>query len=295
MSKKKENADDERFTTEVGQTFEDAGLMDRVTVAAADGQQVPLTSEEGSQRITEFVAAAIDAPDGPPTASDEKPDPTPEPDLQTRFDALSLRMSRILKCRTRLGKKQNAVEQREQEKKSADAELKAAIGDRDLATRELERVIDDDKAGQQPLPGVEEQLDAPETTEQVASSGTDWPLSVLGTTALRGVLGGDVIEQQKAIEDPIGLTETQLDKLASACESNTLAGLEKWIAADAWWHQKIKGFGEKAIQRVVSTLTAFRRAKPMQVEAERPPTILEALASSNEAANVVESQTETKA
>ena len=147
-------------------------------------------------------------------------------------------------------------------------------------------MIDDDKAGQLPLPGVEEQLDdEPEATEPVSASGTDWPLSVLGTTALRGVIGKEVVEQQKAIEDPIGLTGIQLDKLVSACESNTLAGLEKWIAADAWWHQKIKGFGEKAIQRVVSTLTAFRRAKPMQAEEERLPTILEALATQNDAAN----------
>ena len=204
---------------------------------------------EGECRVIAFMpsetlASPSDSAKAAPVASETKVDDSVADDLQTRFDKLSVRLARIVKARTRLGKKQNEVEQREQAKKTADADLKAAVGDRDLATLELERVIDDDKAGQQPLPGIESQLDDEPETEAVTASGTDWPLSVLGATALRGIVGGDVIERQKTIEDPIGLTEKQLEKLTSACESTTLAGLEKWLAADAWWHQKIKGFGE---------------------------------------------------
>jgi len=266
MSKKKENEEDERFTSEVGQTFVDAGLMD-------------------GESTTE---AATDA-------SDAKPDAQPADDLQTRFDALTKRMARIIRSRTRLGKMQNIVDQREQAKKTADAELKAAVGDRDKATIELERVIDDDKAGQAPLPGVEDQLEA---DEPVASGGGEWPITVLGSKELAAVVGDDVISRQKEIEDPVGLTEAQLEKLESACESTTVAGLEKWIAENAWWHKKIKGFGDKAIQRVVSTLVAFRSVKPMQAEAEveeKPPTILESLAEKNDAAKTEEPATETAA
>jgi hypothetical protein len=267
MSKKKETEDDKRFTAEVGQTFLDAGLM-------------------GGEHAVEAA----------PDASDAKPDAQPVDDLQTRFDALTKRMARIIKSRTRLGKMQNIVDQKEQAKKTADAELKAAVGDRDKATIELERVIDDDKAGQAPLPGVEEQLEA---DEPVASGAAEWPITVLGSKELAAVVGDDVISRQKEIEDPIGLTEAQLEKLESACESTTVAGLEKWIAGDSWWHQKIKGFGDKAIQRVVSTLVAFRAVHPMQqAEAEveeKPPTILESLAEKNDAAKTEEPATETAA
>jgi len=264
--------------------------------------QIKLSAEEVVADTTAKLAGdaslngETDAAEAAPDASDEKPDAQPADDLQTRFDALSKRMARIIKSRARLGKMQNIVDQREQAKKTADAELKAAVGDRDKATIELERVIDDDKAGQAPLPGVEDQLEA---DEPVASGGGEWPITVLGSKELAAVVGDDVIARQKEIEDPVGLTEAQLEKLESACESTTVAGLEKWIASDSWWHKKIKGFGDKAIQRVVSTLVAFRAVKPMQqavaeVE-EKPPTILESLAEKNDAAKTEEPATETAA
>ena len=147
----------------------------------------------------------------------------------------------------------------------AKADHKAATERWEQLVCVLQQVITDAKSGQQELPFPDDGAAATGAETTAAAGDPDWSLTCLSQKEIATYVGADIVESQKAQEDPIGLSETQLDKLEAACESATVVGLEKWIAADAWWHKKISGFGEKAITRVVSTLTAFRRAKPMAV------------------------------
>jgi hypothetical protein len=187
----------------------------------------------------------------------------------------------------------NELMAREQELKSAQANVKAARADLDAAEIELNGICTDYRNGQSHLPFPETTAptpaaDAPVVTDNTAAVPDNWPLSSLGSTAIRGIVGKEVFENQKTIQDPIGLSDKQIEALESACESKTVSGLEKWIAADNWWHDKIKGFGETAIRRVVSTLVAFRAKHPMKTADEPAPTIVESLAEKNDAANNTE-------
>lgn len=145
----------------------------------------------------------------------------------------------------------------------AKAELKAARERWEQLVCVLQQIITDAKSGQQelPFPDPEEQPES-ELTGSIATE-PDWSLTCLSQREIGTYVGADVVSSQKDQEDPIGLTDAQLEKLESACEGTTVQHLEKWISADAWWHKKISGFGEKAITRVISTLAAFRRVKPM--------------------------------
>ncbi len=77
----------------------------------------------------------------------------------------------------------------------------------------------------------------------------------------------EAFEAAKSREEPIGLTDTQIEAIAQK-DIKTVADLENFIATDEWWHQKIKGIGEKAVNRVIDTLVAFRAIYPIPAPPE---------------------------
>ena len=92
-----------------------------------------------------------------------------------------------------------------------------------------------------------------------------YPLSDLSTKSIKSIVGDDEFERAKNTDDPIGLSDKILEKLAQSAkdELKSVQDLEAWMRADAYWHDKISGCGEKGIQRIVSTLAAFRRVRPI--------------------------------
>jgi len=171
---------------------------------------------------------------------------------------------------------QHEVDECHQGVKSAQAAHKAAIGDRDKAVLELGRVIEDAKSGQQLLPGTE---DDDETTSVAvapvpAGETESWPIDTLGNKKLKGIVGAAAFAAAKNHDDPIGLSDSQLDKLVKS-EFNTIGELEKKMQEDSWWHNKVaKDPAAAIIQRVISSLIAFRKVHP---KAEPTPTVLDKL------------------
>lgn len=154
---------------------------------------------------------------------------------------------------------------------SAKSALKESQADLDAATADLSRVIADCKSGQQQLPFDEPPVasaatgNADSNNASPASSEPVYPIELLSDREMKKLVGSDVIDSQKAQDDPIGLSAKLIEKLANSAkeELKSVQDLEAWMRSDAYWHDKISGCGEKGIQRIVSTLAAFRRAKPM--------------------------------
>ncbi len=206
----------------------------------------------------------------------------PEDDLQHKYDRLSKQHDRVKKANAKRHKFQNVVDQATQGVKSAQAALKKAIGDRDRSVLELDHVIEDVKSGQQVLPGTEDDGDETSgTTPTVATpvgTADNWPISELGNKRLKEIVGADVFSQAKESGDPIGLSDKQLESLESH-DWATIGDLEKTMREDSWWHKKVaKNPDAQIIQRVTSTLLAFRKVHP---HAEPPATVLEKLAEQN--------------
>lgn len=247
----------------------------------------------------EKAQAAQDDPGAAPTAetppeakteasTSPKDDQPAAETIDAKCERLTKRLERIEKARRRLAKHQNQVEQTEQHKKAADAKLKAAIGERDKAVREMERVIDDDRAGQAPLPGMEDADDEPAeitdaTPAETTTAGTaqEWPISELGAKQLAKIVGAETFQAAKDRDEPIGLSPDQLGKLEAA-EIATIGDLEKQMREKRdWWQIVAKAQDAKIVTRVVDSLGAFRRAHP---ESEgRPETVVERLAAKNAA------------
>lgn len=59
-----------------------------------------------------------------------------------------------------------------------------------------------------------------------------------------------------------GLTEKMCETLVEH-DFPTIGALEAAMRADEWWHQKIKGFGEERVTKLIDALTAFRAECPM--------------------------------
>lgn len=50
----------------------------------------------------------------------------------------------------------------------------------------------------------------------------------------------------------------------------TVGALEALMRADAWWHQKIPGFAEARIEKIVDALTSYRSMYPMPSPDDEP-------------------------
>lgn len=245
------------------------------------GHEETPAMENPAEHATVDAAAKVDPTDAPAAANAVATTPAPEESTEQRCDRLTKRLERIEKARRKLAKHQNAVEQAEQAKKTADAKLKATIGERDKAVHEMERTIDDDRAGQAPLPGMDD-ADEPETEPANVEAGdsSNWPISELGAKQLKKIVGAEVFEAAKEREEPIGLSPDQLGKLEAA-EIGTIADLEQTMRDKRdWWVILAKAQDAKIVTRVVDSLAAFRRANPQEA---RKPTLVERLQAKNDA------------
>lgn len=234
-------------------------------------------SKSDKSNENESVTNGADTPGKPATTTAAVPEQPDDPLAKlTRMEA---RHQRILKANQRLHKFQNKVMQSTQAYKAAQGQLKSDIGDRDKAALELQRIIDDVRNGQDPLPGmdVEDEPSTPATSgqpvQQPAQPGEKHPIATLGTSELTKLVGADAVEQAKLADDPIGLSDKQLEKLEAA-EFSTVEELEDKMRADSWWWKKVANDGHAVVvQRVISSLLAFRRAVPQIQAGEKADTV----------------------
>jgi len=208
-------------------------------------------------------------------------------DLLKRLERFEVRDKRIKAASKNLHKWQNKVAQSQQAHKHATAQLKADVGARDRAVLELQRVLDDVKNGQVQLPGTEETDDQATAggTEPLPAAGQQFDMDVLSAAKITALVGKDAMKAAKDADDPLGMSDSQLEKL-TATGMKTLNELEEFIRKDELWHRKIKGFGETAITRLTSTITAFRKVNPNAEPPvnEKTPTVTESLKQQNLAA-----------
>lgn len=129
--------------------------------------------------------------------------------------------------------------------------------------------------GEQLLPfPVDDAKDQP-TTEPAppATPTTDYsaaqPIESLLAKHIKKLVGKEVFDGSKVKDQPIGLSDKQLEILVAA-DLNTVGDLEKRISADAWFLKNLKGFGEKNIDRLTDTLLAFRAVYPVPPASESP-------------------------
>ncbi len=222
-----------------------------------------------------------------PDSAVEGSEPVNVTELLAKLDKLTRQSDRIVKAEGRVERLQNKVAQSTQAQKVATAQLKSDIGARDKAVVEMQRVIKDVRAGQQCLPGTDEDDAGDEqiTTQaaEVPGSSENWPISELGAKRIKLIVGSEAFESAKTADDPIGLSDKQIEKLEAA-DFTTIADLEKQMREDSWWHKKVAAdSGAAIIQRVISTLLAFRKIHPLETQLEAPvtETVLEKLAVAN--------------
>lgn len=65
-----------------------------------------------------------------------------------------------------------------------------------------------------------------------------------------------------------GLSEKQIEKLtnsqlAQECSMKSIGDFINAISNDEWWHRKIKGWGESAVEKAVDAITRYREAYPI--------------------------------
>lgn len=216
-------------------------------------RRIQLKHDESSSAATETETQAGTAATEAPPADDE-------------LTVAKKSLARISAASDHANILRGRLEEAEDDAREAKGREKSCREVLDKAEKELSRVIADVKSGQQVMefdddvsitclgPTSEYQVTAAEPSQ-------DWMISELNAKAIKKLVGADAMEAAKEQDDPIGLSESQLDKFEQV-DVKTICGLEKFMREDAFWHQKIKGFGDAAIQRVISTLTAFRKVNP---------------------------------
>ena len=233
--------------------------------------------------IRQIYLAVKDGEGGTEVEASSDPSPKIEVDELT---VTKKHLALIKEASTRAKRLRNLLESAESDVRAAKGREKECRENLDNAEKELGRIIDDAKSGQQQLPFDEENAgstgvggtavyvngvksefkslsDAAGFIVDDARKelGSTFPISELSAKSIKKTVGTDVFNAAKAADDPIGLSDSQLEKF-SQVDVSTVEGLEKFIRDDAFWHQKIKGFGDAAIQRVISTLVAFRKVNP---------------------------------
>ena len=217
----------------------------------------------------------------PAEASPESPaavattDETPQSNLKKRLEAIYEASAKANKLRDRL-------EDAESDTKAAKAREKECLEDLHQAEKELSRVIADSKSGQQKLPFEDPSSEsktasasdggetASESANSESSAGSEidvstTPISELGAKSIKKLIGADQFNAAKDSDEPVGLTDKQLEKLESA-DIATIGDLEKVMKEDSWWWKSIGLANDghaQIVQRVISTLLAFRSVNPV--------------------------------
>lgn len=195
----------------------------------------------------------------------------------------------IAECSQRVESLAMKVVSAESEVESAKGELKAAKEKYEIAVRELRELVRDQAVGQQRLP-FDSPSPSPSQSQPVASAPSQAAdgepaqpaeapsesaalvdehagdsIDFLSQKYLREMLGVDEFNRLKEIEQPVGLTEKELDLLAQT-DATTIGGLEKMMREDSHWFSKMgRGWGEAKTNKLINSLFAFRQKYPQPV------------------------------
>lgn len=175
-------------------------------------------------------------------------------ELQIKGESLSVdrAASEVLRC-------ESAVEE-------AKGDLKSAKERYDKRVNSLRDLVRDMAAGQGRLDFDSATPQQMQTTLVAAAAATDpavaAPISELGKKKLKEIVGADEFDQAKNSEEPIGLTDGQLETVeGDGCQ--TIADLEKKLRDYPLFLTDLKGFGGAAQNRLTASLAAWRRVHPM--------------------------------
>lgn len=181
-------------------------------------------------------------------------------------------LAKIVGANAKLHKRQAEVARAEAAVEQARGNLKAAIGDRDAAVIELQKIIEG--KGRPFLPGMED-ADVPVETQTKFAPSENTPISELGAKQLTKLVGKEVVDSCKGRGAPIGLSEKILDKLESN-EIRTIADLEaKMRDQFAWWNILAKTADAAVVTRVVDSLIEYRRVCPQVQQDDVVPVLAE--------------------
>lgn len=263
---------------------------------------VPGSGAEQSQ-----AAVQEQATDGTPT-TDTEPAQDPDSLESLRAEVSKLRTEsaawreydrRISGASLIVDSRATEVLERESDVEAAKGSLKTAREAYEAAVRELRTAVADKAGRRQQLPFSDSDADSGRDTSPtlvadatgdagtagessgaaIVDSGaaqTTGPIDatlaakidVLSKLELTELVGKEFVRQSKAYGNPIGLTETHLEKLkAAGCD--TIGRLEKTLREDRDWKATI-GLGEKSSDRLIESLRVWRLKRPMAVS--EPPT-----------------------
>lgn len=107
---------------------------------------------------------------------------------------------------------------------------------------------------------------AKELKRRGKDEGWTFEISTLGRKPLKSLCA-----KRGEVYDGEGLTEGQLESLQSTFGIKgplKVAELEKVISEDAFWHRKVKGFGEQKIDMLTDAVMKFRQCCPIPTDEE---------------------------
>lgn len=207
-------------------------------------------------------------------------------ELQAKLDEAQAELSDRRKSDAMIAEQSAAVEKQAMTVLSAESALKQAKGLRDSQkekydglVNELRSMLRDASNGQKRLDfdGDGQALqaehgtagdagDAGATVPPPQDPAKTAPITELGTKFVKNLIGGEDFARRKEIEEPVGLTDKQLDDLAGT-ELHTISDLEGKMKANQFW-AKDSGLGEKTADRVINTLLVWRQYHPHVEQAE---------------------------
>lgn len=180
-----------------------------------------------------------------------------ESDISAESQAVDRAASEVLRC-------EGNVEE-------AKGDLKAAKERYDKRVNALRDLVRDMTIGQGRLEfdavGTESDatttvpVTAPMNTPPTEDPAATAPVCELGKKLLRKAVGAEVFDRAKDSEEPIGLTDKQLEVIeGTGC--TTIADLERKLRQYSFFLQDLKGFGEQTQNRLTASLMAWRGAFP---------------------------------
>lgn len=258
------NLTEEEIQSEVAQALAVAAVDDVVEAAASE-----VVAEESAGESLDDVTAS-------PTIAD----------LQSQIAKLTEELSTRDKLKMQLVEETLLVDRAASEVLSCESaveeakgELKAAKERYDKRVNALRDLVRDAAMGQGRLDfegtakEVVAQIDAVQSAidagaghampvlPSVVDPAISSPITELGKKKLKQLVGAEEFDRAKNSEEPIGLTDGQLETIeGEGCQ--TIADLEKKLREYPLFLQDLKGFGAAAQNRLTASLLAWRQVNP---------------------------------
>ena len=259
---------------QIAEVLEDSGETDSLptTVPTDGGVSYPSEGEICERGVTE-AEMALENP------AELTPDQMIA-DLKAKLDEAQAELSDRRKTDAMIAEQSAAVEKQAMTVLSAESALKQAKGLRDSQKEKYDGLVNELRSMLRDAAAGQKRLDFDGDGQLLAKSEVDGvtveiragggfmtadpaltaPITELGTKFVKNLIGGEEFARRKEIEEPVGLTDGQLDKLAGT-ELHTIADLEKQMQASQFWSRD-SGLGEKTADRVVNTLMVWRQHHP---------------------------------